>query len=213
MKTQFIQYCRIAPLTIPKISITCESRGENYTIYIIHDGCLVLPNFSLLCPIKQISQNQSLDPLYLPSSSMAVEDHSLSAPLLSSSEQPPHHHIVTVHDQPQPPIQSGDANRHNPYAFVGAHHGFEVPASVTIDPYRNHTPNIEGFYEWLKILLCLPLAPLRLVLFGLCLMLGYLTTRLALYGWKDRQNPMPRWRCRLMRVTRFSGRAILFSFG
>ncbi|XP_047983186.1 lysophospholipid acyltransferase LPEAT2 [Salvia hispanica] len=143
---------------------------------------------------------------------MAVEDHSLSAPLLSS-EQPPPHHIVTVHDQPQPPIQSGDDNRHNPYAFVGAHDGFEVPAPITIDPYRNHTANIEGLYEWLKILLCLPIAAVRLVLFGLCLMVGYLTTRLALYGWKDRQNPMPRWRCRLMRLTRFCGRAILFSFG
>ncbi|XP_042066083.1 lysophospholipid acyltransferase LPEAT2-like [Salvia splendens] len=142
---------------------------------------------------------------------MAVEDHSLSAPLLSS-EQPPHH-IVTVHDQPRPPIQSGDDNRHKPYAFVGAHHGFEVPASISIDPYRNHTPNVEGLYEWLKILLCLPIAAVRLVLFGLCLMVGYLTTRLALYGWKDRQNPMPRWRCRLMWVTRFCGRAILFSFG
>ncbi|XP_042039008.1 lysophospholipid acyltransferase LPEAT2-like isoform X2 [Salvia splendens] len=142
---------------------------------------------------------------------MAVEGHSLSAPLLSS-EQPPHH-IVTVHDQPQPPIQSEDDNRHNPYAFVGVHGGFEVPASITIDPYRNHTPNIEGLYEWFKTVVCLPIAAVRLVLFGLCLMVGYLTTRLALYGWKDRQNPMPRWRCRLMWVTRFCGRAILFSFG
>ncbi|KAL1543470.1 Lysophospholipid acyltransferase lpeat2 [Salvia divinorum] len=145
---------------------------------------------------------------------MAVEDHSLSSPLLSSEQQP--HHIVTVHDQPQPeaaPFQSGDESRRNPYAFVGAPDGFEVPASITVDPYRNHTPNIEGFYEWLKLVVCLPIAALRLVLFGLCLMVGYLTTRLALHGWKDRQNPMPKWRCRLMRVTRFCGRAILFSFG
>lgn len=151
---------------------------------------------------------------------MAVEDDSLSTPLLSSEQQP--HVIVTVHDEPDQPqpeanpralFQSGDENRHNPYAFIGAHDGFEVPRSISIDPFRNHTPNVEGLYEWLKIVVCLPIAAVRLVLFGLCLTFGYLTTRLALYGWKDRQNPMPRWRCRLMLVTRLCGRAILFSFG
>ncbi|XP_057792066.1 lysophospholipid acyltransferase LPEAT2 [Salvia miltiorrhiza] len=151
---------------------------------------------------------------------MAVEDHSLSTPLLSSEQQP--HVIVTVHDEPDQPqpetnpralFQSGDENRHNPYAFIGAHDGFEVPGSISIDPFRNHTPSVEGLYEWLKIVICLPIAAVRLVLFGLCLTAGYLTTRLALYGWKDRQNPMPKWRCRLMWVTRLCGRAILFSFG
>ncbi|KAH6789520.1 calcineurin B subunit-like protein [Perilla frutescens var. frutescens] len=155
---------------------------------------------------------------------MAVEDHSLSTPLLSSEKEP--HVIVTVHDEPDQPqsaslpennprtlFQSGDENRHNPYAFIGAHHGFEVPGSSTIDPFRNHTPNIEGLYEWLKLVICLPIAAVRLLLFGLCLTVGYVTTRLALLGWKDRQNPMPKWRSRLMWVTRFCGRAILFSFG
>ncbi|KAL1548710.1 Lysophospholipid acyltransferase lpeat2 [Salvia divinorum] len=150
---------------------------------------------------------------------MAAEDHSLSTPLLSS-DQP--HVIVTVQDgpdlpqpqtDPRPLFQSGDENRRNPYAFIGGHDEFEVPGSSTIDPFLNHTPNVEGFYECLKILICLPIAVVRLVLFGLCLTVGYLTTRLALCGWKDRQNPMPKWRCRLMWVTRFCGRAILFSFG
>ncbi|KAH6779810.1 calcineurin B subunit-like protein [Perilla frutescens var. hirtella] len=155
---------------------------------------------------------------------MAVEDHSLSTPLLSSEKEP--HVIVTVHDEPDQPqsaslpennprtlFQSADENRHNPYAFIGAHDGFEVPGSSTIDPFRNHTPNIEGLYEWLKLVICLPIAAVRLLLFGLCLTVGYVTTRLALLGWKDRQNPMPKWRSRLMWVTRFCGRAILFSFG
>ncbi|XP_042050386.1 lysophospholipid acyltransferase LPEAT2-like [Salvia splendens] len=152
-----------------------------------------------------------------------AKDHSLSTPLLSSDQpQPQPHVIVTVQDGPDLPqpetdpgplFQSGDENRRNPYAFIGAHDEFEVPGSSTIDPFRNHTPNVEGFYECLKILICLPIALLRLVLFGLSLTVGYLITRLALCGWKDRHNPMPKWRCLLMWVTRFCGRAILFSFG
>lgn len=153
---------------------------------------------------------------------MAAEDNHLSTPLLASEQQQQHHVIVTVHDEAdqlrsepnhRPLIHSGDQNRQNPYAFIGAHDGFEVPAPSTIDPFRNHTPNVEGFYEWLKIVICLPIAAVRLVLFGLALTAGYLITRLALYGWKDRQNPMPKWRSRFMWMTRLCGRAILFSFG
>ncbi|KAL0425916.1 UNVERIFIED_CONTAM: Lysophospholipid acyltransferase LPEAT2 [Sesamum radiatum] len=154
-----------------------------------------------------------------------AEDHSLSTPLLSSDH--PHPHLVlTVHDQSDPSestsvsdsnsqalYQPRDEDRHNPFAFIGASDGFEVPGSSTIDPFRNSTPSVEGLYEWVKILICLPVAAVRLVLFGLCLAVGYLATRLALHGWKDKQNPMPRWRCRLMWITRFCARAILFSFG
>ncbi|KAK6162423.1 hypothetical protein DH2020_002264 [Rehmannia glutinosa] len=155
---------------------------------------------------------------------MAADDHSLSNPLLPPDHQP--HVILTVHDHSDPPqstslcddnpqalFQSGDEERHNPFAFIGAHDGFEVPGSSTIDPFRNHTPSIEGLYEWVKIVICLPLAAARLLLFGLSLLVGYLVTRLALHGWKDKQNPMPKWRCRLMWVTRVCARAILFSFG
>ncbi|KAE8731787.1 MIKC mads-box transcription factor SOC1 isoform 1 [Hibiscus syriacus] len=52
-----------------------------------------------------------------------------------------------------------------------------------------------------------------LVLFGACLAVGYVATRIALEGWKDKQNPMPKWRSRIMRVTGFCARLILFSFG
>lgn len=157
---------------------------------------------------------------------MAAKNHSLSTPLLSSDHTHQPHVILTVHDHPDPPqstsvtdkdpkspFQSADENRHNPFAFIGAHDGFDVPRSSTIDPFRNHTPKIEGLYEWLKIFICLPIAAVRLVLFGLCLSIGYFMTRLALAGWKDKQNPMPKWRCRLMWVTRLCGRAILFTFG
>lgn len=88
-----------------------------------------------------------------------------------------------------------------------------MPGPTTLDPFRNHTPSIEGLYEWVKILVCLPIAALRLVLFGLCLAVGYVATRCALQGWEDKQNPMPKWRCRLMWITRLCTRCILFSFG
>ncbi|KAA8515976.1 hypothetical protein F0562_019155 [Nyssa sinensis] len=100
----------------------------------------------------------------------------------------------------------------NPFEFLGAR-GLAVPRPTTVDPFRNHTPRIEGVYEWLKILICLPIALIRLVLFGLCLLVGYVATKFALQGWKDKQNPMPKWRCRLMWVTRICTRCILFSFG
>ncbi|KAL3649504.1 Lysophospholipid acyltransferase lpeat2 [Castilleja foliolosa] len=155
---------------------------------------------------------------------MAAEDQSLSTPLLPSDHQP--HVIVTVQEEPDLPqstsitddghqtqFQLDDEERHNPFAFIGAHDGFDVPGSSTMDPFRNHTPSVEGLYEWLKIVICLPIAAVRLLIFGLSLSVGYLATIAALHGWKDRKNPMPKWRCRLMWVTRVCARAILFSFG
>ncbi|XP_010272600.1 PREDICTED: lysophospholipid acyltransferase LPEAT2-like [Nelumbo nucifera] len=100
----------------------------------------------------------------------------------------------------------------NPFHFIGAGI-FSVPPQTTIDPFRNHTPDIQGLYEWLKILVCIPLAIARLVLFVLSLAVGYVATRFALQGWKDKQNPMPKWRCRFMWITRLCSRSILFSFG
>uniref|UniRef100_A0A7C9AI82 Plasmalogen synthase n=1 Tax=Opuntia streptacantha TaxID=393608 RepID=A0A7C9AI82_OPUST len=100
----------------------------------------------------------------------------------------------------------------NPFEFLGVD-GYPLPPSSTADPFRNHTPKIEGVYEWVKIFLSVPIALLRLLLFGLSLGIGYLATLIALQGWKDKHNPMPRWRCRLMWVTRICARCILFSFG
>ncbi|KAI5647319.1 hypothetical protein M9H77_33324 [Catharanthus roseus] len=168
-----------------------------------------------------------------------MEDHNLSSvPLLSSSnnssDDDESHFILTIPDE-NPPPQSSSHQHHqiqisnghhliscngternfdgvNPFSFLGAN-GFEMPEPGTIDPFRNNTPKIEGLYEWLKIAVCLPVALLRLVLFGLCLMVGYVATLCALHGWKDKDNPMPRWRCRLMWVTRLCARWILFAFG
>lgn len=88
-----------------------------------------------------------------------------------------------------------------------------MPAGITVDPFQNYKAGINGFYEWVKTIVCIPLALVRLVIFGLCLAIGYVATKLALYGWKDKENPMPRWRSRIMWVTRIAARFILFSFG
>ncbi|KAI4354950.1 hypothetical protein L6164_003770 [Bauhinia variegata] len=164
-----------------------------------------------------------------------MADLGITTPLLSS--QPSDQVILTIRDDaesaseplPQPaleqrsPSQSHNPNHNhnnrntnlssgNPFRFIGCEE-LHVPSPTTVDPFRNNTPTIDGVYEWLKIVICLPIALVRLVLFGLCLLVGYIATKLALEGWKDKQNPMPRWRCRLMWVTRICTRCILFSFG
>lgn len=160
-----------------------------------------------------------------------MADSGLSSPLLSSSssshssDNDETNFILTIPEEdnlPQPSDRFNCNGSHtpvlvnfdeaNPFGFLGATQ-IEVPDSATVDPFRNNTPRIEGLYEWLKIVVCSPIALIRLVLFGLCLMVGYVATVLALHGWKDRDNPMPKWRSRLMWVTRISARWILFCFG
>ncbi|XP_048235374.1 lysophospholipid acyltransferase LPEAT2 isoform X2 [Ricinus communis] len=146
-----------------------------------------------------------------------MTDDSLSSPLLQPqpSDHPPvilsirdnHNHYYHRHNS-----NSSSHNLRNPFEFLGSDF-LSVPPPSTVDPFRNNTPKIEGVYEVLKSLICLPIALARLVLFGACLLVGYLATKLALGGWKDKNNPMPKWRSRLMWITRFSARCILFSFG
>ncbi|KAF9614793.1 hypothetical protein IFM89_020647 [Coptis chinensis] len=101
----------------------------------------------------------------------------------------------------------------NPFDFLQVKTPYTIPTQTPINPFRNSTPKIEGVYEWLKITICLPIALLRLFLFGASLAVGYVVTKFALHGWKDKHNPMPKWRCRLLWVTRLCSRCILFSFG
>nr|XP_043624467.1 lysophospholipid acyltransferase LPEAT2-like [Erigeron canadensis] len=132
----------------------------------------------------------------------------LEAPLLTSSsnqETPTNECSISIDTQ----VLDFDEN---PYGFIGSN-GLEILGSTTLDPFRNHTPKVEGVYEWLKVLICVPIALLRLVLFGFCMLIGYIATKFALNGWKDKQNPMPKWRCRVMWITRLCTRGILFSFG
>ncbi|KAL9245314.1 hypothetical protein vseg_018979 [Gypsophila vaccaria] len=119
--------------------------------------------------------------------------------------------------------QSDDTSQNpqiNPYNFLNLDeflfHGSSSSSSswtATADPFRNHTPRIGGVYEWLKILICVPIAVIRVLFFGLSLLVGYVATKIALCGWLDRLNPMPSWRSRVMWITRLSARCILFSFG
>ncbi|KMZ67772.1 Lysophospholipid acyltransferase [Zostera marina] len=105
-----------------------------------------------------------------------------------------------------------DGSDLNPYEFMGAT-GFTLPPPCPIDPFMNRTESITGMYEWIKIIVCLPLALVRLAMFGVAIVVGFLATKLALQGWKDKTNPMPRWRSRIMWITRICARCILFSFG
>ncbi|KAE9463088.1 hypothetical protein C3L33_05004, partial [Rhododendron williamsianum] len=153
-----------------------------------------------------------------------MAEHDVITPLLSNhglsepSDEP--QVIITVDgdrcsDQrfPDRPTNQNDQTNNtqlgieNPFEFLGASR-IHVPPTCTIDPFRNHTPRIEGVYEWLKILVCVPIAILRLLLFGLSLLVGYLATKFALHGWKDKQNPMPKWRLprtRALRMVNFDG--------
>ncbi|ESQ39199.1 hypothetical protein EUTSA_v10001388mg [Eutrema salsugineum] len=103
-------------------------------------------------------------------------------------------------------------NPSNPFGFLSEAEP-PVLGPTTVDPFRNDTPGVCGLYEAIKIVICLPIALVRLVLFGASLAVGYLATKLALAGWKDKHNPMPQWRCRIMWITRICTRCILFSFG
>ena len=156
--------------------------------------------------------------------SMAGIEADLITPLIHSPPSDQSELILTVDDRPgfesfsDSCTSNGDEADNtlqpseNPFEFIGSG-GFSVAGPTTVDPFRNDTLNIDGVYEWFKILVCLPVAAIRLVLFGLCLMVGYLATKFALQGWKDKQNPMPKWRCRVMWITRICTRCILFAFG
>ena len=86
---------------------------------------------------------------------------------------------------------NGQVSSPNPYEFLGSG-GSLAPAPTIVDPFRNGTQFISGAYEVIKIVLCLPIALARLVLIGACLAVGYIATRIALEGWKDKKNSMPK---------------------
>ncbi|KAK1261802.1 Lysophospholipid acyltransferase LPEAT2 [Acorus gramineus] len=153
---------------------------------------------------------------------MAAEPPSdLDSPLLpqsySAGESEPEVTVVIAGDEEQQQQQKPSENviasdYGNPFDFLGASLP-SLPPPTPVEPFRNHTPNIEGLYEWAKTIVCLPIAAVRLVMFGLCLAVGYVATKVALEGWKDRESPMPRWRQGIMWITRLCSRFILFSFG
>lgn len=151
-----------------------------------------------------------------------MADPDLSSPLIQ--HQSSHHSevVISISDDDSglnlPAVGDPRVSRcfefdhRNPYGFLSESEP-PVLGPTTVDPFRNNTPGVCGLYEAIKILICLPIALVRLVLFGASLAVGYLATKLALAGWKDKENPMPLWRCRIMWITRICTRCILFSFG
>ncbi|XP_058759787.1 lysophospholipid acyltransferase LPEAT2-like isoform X2 [Vicia villosa] len=142
-----------------------------------------------------------------------MADHTaLTSPLLPSD-----HLILTVDSDSSSASSTATATVSpisNPFATLGFSGGeLTVPPGITVDPFQNNKAGIDGVYEWVKTIVCIPLALVRLVIFGLCLAIGYVATKLALYRWRDKENPMPRWRSGIMWVTRIAARFILFSFG
>lgn len=84
---------------------------------------------------------------------------------------------------------------------------------TSIDPFLNMTPRVSGLYENAKTILLLPLLILRLAVVALILVVGFFATKFALAGWKKSQVVLPKWRRKLMGVTRLCGRGILYCFG
>ncbi|KAK4794317.1 hypothetical protein SAY86_012311 [Trapa natans] len=153
----------------------------------------------------------------------------LTSPLLPVPAHRPQHSVITIDESPHAPNGKTHSQNHshhaqhqndwaaavthwNPYEFLGDR-PLSVPPLTTADPFKNDTVKIDGFYEVLKIVICLPIVATRLIIFGAALCVGYVFTKLALQGWKDKQNPMPVWRSRVMWITRICARCILFSFG
>ncbi|MED6113534.1 hypothetical protein PIB30_071686, partial [Stylosanthes scabra] len=64
----------------------------------------------------------------------------------------------------------------NPFAFLGCdeNEALSVLVPMIVDPFKNNTPNIEGIYEWLKMILGLPIAILKLCFLVCVLPLGIL---------------------------------------
>ncbi|CAN6215653.1 unnamed protein product [Urochloa humidicola] len=152
---------------------------------------------------------------------------SLSTPLLSgsvahSSAAANGHadHHRHGHDDSDASV-CGDGGGGDPFAFLSEDRPPRDRGPSPADPFRNGTPAWGGgVYAWARTLLLLPVAALRLALFGLAIAIGYAATWVALRGWADVQDrpregtgPMPAWRRRLMWITRISARCILFSFG
>ncbi|KAF7836171.1 lysophospholipid acyltransferase LPEAT2-like [Senna tora] len=106
--------------------------------------------------------------------------------------------VLTLNDDDsnRPSAQSCARNDNpqfpHPYRSNNGETLVELSSPTTVNPFLNDTPNIDGLYEWLKIVVCLPIALVRLVIFGLYMLIGYVATKLDLQGWKDKKNLMPR---------------------
>ena len=120
---------------------------------------------------------------------------SLSTPLLSGSIAPAraanghanshsHHHD----DCDAAASVCGDGGG-DPFAFLSEDRPPRDRGVSPADPFRNATPAWGGgVYAWARTLLLLPVAALRLAMFGLAIVIGYAATWVALRGWADVQE-------------------------
>ncbi|KAF7822296.1 uncharacterized protein G2W53_027751 [Senna tora] len=155
-----------------------------------------------------------------------MEEHGITAPLLSS--QSSNQVVLTLSDEDsdRPSAQSCTGNdnpqfphpyrsnsnetvveSNNPFRFIGCEDLY-VSSPTTVNPFLNDTPNVDGLYEWLKIVVCLPISLVCLVIFGLSMLIGYVATKLALEEWKDKKNPPTSD----VKGLRFGGQFIVKSF-
>eukprot|EP00250_Pteridium_aquilinum_P033674 c6060_g1_i1 orf=593-2368(-) len=102
---------------------------------------------------------------------------------------------------------------HGLYSFLGDQPS--LGPMPTIDPFRNHSEEIGSLYEWIKVVLCSPLAIIRLLLIMFVTVGGVLIAKLLLLGWKEKEKnvPMPRWRRNIVYITRLFARLVLFFCG
>lgn len=89
----------------------------------------------------------------------------------------------------------------------------ELNLDETFNPFRNDS-RFEGMYELVKTILLLPVLLVRILLFLVSLLIGYLVTKLALLGAKHvLTRPFPQWRRILLLPVRLCARVNLFACG
>jgi lysophosphatidylcholine acyltransferase/lyso-PAF acetyltransferase len=93
----------------------------------------------------------------------------------------------------------------------------EIILNETFNPFRNDSQFANGSipaYEILKMVVLLPVAVVRVLVFVASLLLGYLFTKVALFRAKNvLTRPFPQWRRSLMLPVRLFARVILFASG
>ncbi|KAJ7524422.1 hypothetical protein O6H91_17G004200 [Diphasiastrum complanatum] len=93
----------------------------------------------------------------------------------------------------------------------------QLPAlepDMPFNPFLAKDQHIHGLYELLKTILLLPICVARLMVILLCILFAYLFSKVALVGAKDWvQNPLPKWRRKMLWPIRWVARLILFSCG
>ena len=117
------------------------------------------------------------------------------------------------HHDPGPElVVDGDLDRmHKALELFSKVPSFGKP--TTIDPFVNKTGKMNGVYENAKTVLLLPVMILRLLVVVAIMVVGFFATKIALAGWKKGQVGLPKWRRKVMGVTRLCGRGILCCFG